>query len=206
MHTNTSGICLEERSTSDQPQSLALPHRQPSFCGAEEVKHHRLVGFGGFVITSEYFVQANHYGGKYSYTGSIGGITPWLHVMLINPQCKYCASLSGFFCLYHERKVFFLMLLIHVNRFFFFYILQKSWPTLLSVQSTGKKNCCFGKKTLSGWHKSLFKCNHFKLTLCKYTHTHCWNAELAPCVVVEAKYLENKHNCPRSKGGNTSHF
>lgn len=97
-HTQTLLASVWRRDQLDQPQSLALPHRLSSFCSAAEVKHHQLVGFGGFLITSEYFVQANHYGGKYSgCSGSIRGITAWLHVMAINPQCKYCLSLSGVF-------------------------------------------------------------------------------------------------------------
>lgn len=60
IRTNTSGICLGERSSRDQPQSLALPHRLSSFCCTTEGKHHQLVGLGGFLITSESFGWASH--------------------------------------------------------------------------------------------------------------------------------------------------
>lgn len=120
MHTQTLLASVWRRDQLDQPQSLALPHRLSSFCSAAEVKHHLLVGFGGFLITSEYFVQANHYEGKYyAFSGSIRGITAWLHVMAINPQCKYCLSVSGVFNPCYESNVLQWgdMLLTHTTAF-----------------------------------------------------------------------------------------
>lgn len=118
-HTNTSGICLEEGSTRSTTELGSPPLWLSSFRSTAEVKHHLLVGFGGFLITSEYSVQANHYGGKYYTISSIRGITTWLHVMAINPQCKYCLSVSGVFNLNYESNIFQLgnILLIHATAF-----------------------------------------------------------------------------------------
>lgn len=59
-NTHTFGICLGERSATDQPQSFWLPPplRLSSFCRAAVVKPHQHVGFGDFLIKT---VQANQY-------------------------------------------------------------------------------------------------------------------------------------------------
>ena len=189
-HTTTLLASVWRRAQLDQPQSLALPHWLSSFCRPAEVKHHLLAGFGGFLITSECSVQANHYCWKYyAFSGSIKGITAWLHVMPIEPQCKCCLSVSGVFTPDYENNSF------HLGEYdlnppncILFKVRQTRWDAervTLSVRFTGK-NCCFGGELPSGWHKSPVKCNCFRLTLCKSMHvrthkrTHDWNAVLAP--------------------------
>lgn len=102
-HTNKHFLHLSgvgSTQSTAEPGSLLLVS---SICETAEVKHHPLCGF---VKTCAHFVQANHYVVKYySLSGSITGCAAWLHVMAINPQCKYCLSVSGVFDYCQQNSV-----------------------------------------------------------------------------------------------------
>ena len=86
IHTTTLLASVWRRDQLDQPQSLALPHCLSSLCSPAEVKRHLLAGFGGFLIISEYSVQANHYWWFFSLSPFQGV----LRVLLLG--CMWCRS------------------------------------------------------------------------------------------------------------------
>lgn len=89
--------------------------------------------------------------------------------------------------------------------------MQRSWSGPFLRIHWLKKNCCFGEKLCLGGtqipcHKQAFNVNSVHVHAHAHTQTHGWNAALAPRLQSNAECLTNKHNCPSSKGGNTSHF
>lgn len=139
-----------------------FPAGFPHSAGLSEVKYHPRVSFGGSLMTSEGFIQANHHGGKF-YT--LSGTLP--------PHCMWWQST-------HNANIIFLHLECFRTTFKTTCSGWRTWswssfPHLLSL-TTSEASCSIPRQKVLFWRDKMHTigCCWFalKLTLCKSTHTN----------------------------------